>query len=155
MKVSVILTLATSLATALNTPSIAVQSHNGERTLQAADRPVDAPADYDTGLSAATVMRSTEGLLPLPANIQRRRESFQALRRLRRQTTTQDFYECANAVCLSFPSSFMHFHLLIPSPLLILSCLLPMLAFYPHAPASPSTIVSYKPHALLTTTPPE
>lgn len=115
MKFSVILSLAASLATALNTPSIAVQSYNGEHTLQAADRPVDAPADYGTGLSAATVMRSTEGLLPLPANIQRRRESVQALRRLRRQTTTQDFYECANAVCPSSPSSLILSHLRLTS----------------------------------------
>ncbi|KAK1751157.1 hypothetical protein QBC47DRAFT_392344 [Echria macrotheca] len=97
MKYSLILSLA-GLATALNTPSIAVSGVSGKHVSRAPERPAGAPEGYEMYVAVPTEYRSADGLLPLPDNIQRRYESLQALRRLRRQASAQDFYECANAV---------------------------------------------------------
>jgi len=107
MKFSLVLSLAAGLAAAsFRKRSVGVQSFDGEYTLRAADKPANAPDGYETGIlfTSSEQKRSTETLYIVPASVERRRESVQALRRLRRQYSPNDFFECANAVRLS-PSS--------------------------------------------------
>ncbi len=83
--------------------STAVQSFDGDFIPRAANKPVNAPAGYETSLISATAAkRSTDALEIVPANVERRRASVQALRRLRRQVQPSDFFECQDSVCLPF-----------------------------------------------------
>ena len=78
--------------------SIAVESFDGELTVRAAGIPAGAPAGYSTSVHFVDrrSLTGTENLQALPANVQRRYESVQAMRRLRRLAAS-DFFECANA----------------------------------------------------------
>lgn len=106
MKLSLVLSLVAGLATALETNGpegryrkrgLAVKKVTGEFLPRAASKPANAPAGYETFVSLATEKRSTAGLAPVPADVERRRESVLALRRLRRQVKASDFYECYDA----------------------------------------------------------
>lgn len=77
---------------------------SGVATSRAPNKPRNAPADYKTGTGKATQRRNKAALKKLPADyidpgMRRRWESWQTLRRLRRQAANaNDFYECYNAV---------------------------------------------------------
>ncbi len=117
MKVLILLTLLVSLAFAVELAQLEdrarrphKRSHRpkkfagGAFTFRAAKRPSDAPAEYKVGTDKPSRKQSKAGLQKLPAELidaetRRRRDSLQALRVLRRQSTAQDYYECQSAVC--------------------------------------------------------
>jgi len=121
MKFYIVLALLTGLAVALEPVSPAFEvrqtkrprkpthrpaTFSGSAIQRAPGRPAGAPATYNTSLGRATVKMSTVNLKPVPKEyidkpvIKRRRDSFIALQKLRRQFNAADFFECRNAVCL-------------------------------------------------------
>ncbi|KAM7205862.1 hypothetical protein V8F33_000692 [Rhypophila sp. PSN 637] len=74
----------------------------GVTTARAPNKPRNAPSDYKTGTGRASSKRNKSALKKLPADyidagMRRRWESWQTLRRLRRQAANaNDFYECYN-----------------------------------------------------------
>jgi len=107
MKFTLVLSLAAGLAAAsFRKRSIGVQSFDGDYSFHAADKPANAPEGYETSILFLDnlVKRSAVALDIVPASLERRYESLQALRRLeRKQASTNDFFECANAVRPSLP----------------------------------------------------
>jgi len=76
----------------------------GVATARAPNRPRNAPSDFKTGTGRASVKRNKAALKRVPAEhidpgMRRRQESYETLRRLRRQAANaNDFYECSNTV---------------------------------------------------------
>jgi hypothetical protein len=105
MKFSLVLSLAAGVSAAsFRKRSIGVQAFDGEYSFHAASIPANAPEGYETSIAFLDNLakRSTEAMEIVPANLERRYESIQALRRLqRKQYSPNDFFECANAVRLS------------------------------------------------------
>jgi len=100
MKLSLILSIATLATASILKRSIGVQSFDGEYSFHAASIPPNAPEGYETSIVFLDniIKRSATALDIIPANLERRYESLQALRRLqRRQSSTNDFFECANS----------------------------------------------------------
>ncbi|KAK0614362.1 hypothetical protein B0T14DRAFT_570304 [Immersiella caudata] len=101
MKFSLVLSLAIGVSAAsFRTRSIGVQAFDGEYSFHAADIPYNAPEGYETSVAFLDNLakRSTEAMEVVPAGLERRYESVQALRRLqRKQYSPNDFFECANA----------------------------------------------------------
>ncbi|KAJ4388311.1 hypothetical protein N0V85_007691, partial [Neurospora sp. IMI 360204] len=67
-----------------------------------ASKPANGPAEFKTSTDKATLQRSTVTLKKLPdqyidAGLSKRRESFAALKQLRRQVSAADFFECYNS----------------------------------------------------------
>jgi len=101
MKFSLVLSLAIGVSAAsFRKRSIGVQVFDGEYSFHAAGIPPNAPEGYETSIAflGNLAKRSTEAMEIVPAGLERRYESAQALRRLqRKQYSPNDFFECANA----------------------------------------------------------
>lgn len=72
-------------------------------TLRAPNRPPKCPAEYKTATGKPSRRGSKAALKRVPPEfvdpgLRRRRESAEALQRLRRQATASDFFECTNPV---------------------------------------------------------
>ncbi|KAK3396808.1 hypothetical protein B0T20DRAFT_500225 [Sordaria brevicollis] len=111
MKLILLLTFLIGLATAgetINLDDRAVklprkQTYRpGAISVHPASRPADAPAEYITSTDKTTLVRPAVGLEKLPKQyvddgLSKRRESFQAVKRLRQRQSAADFFECYNS----------------------------------------------------------
>lgn len=75
----------------------------------------DGPAEYTTSTGKATLVRPAVTLKKLPDQyidngLPKRRESFEALKQLRRQVSAADFFECYNSVSFLSSLRFHHFN---------------------------------------------
>lgn len=91
---------------------------DSEYAVHPASKPADAPAGYTTSTDKTTLVRPAVALQKLPkqyidAGLSKRRESFQALKRLRQRQSAADFFECYNSVRLP---------LFTCAPVLVLHC---------------------------------
>ncbi|KXX82002.1 hypothetical protein MMYC01_201503 [Madurella mycetomatis] len=74
---------------------------SGAATLRAANRPNDAPSEYETSIGQVARRHSKAAFKRVPPAFidpsqLRRRESVDVLRKLRRQVLVSDFFECTN-----------------------------------------------------------
>lgn len=95
-------------------------------------RSENGPAEYKTSTDKTTLVRPAVTLKKLPdqyidAGLSKRRESFQALKQLRRQVSAADFFECYNSVRLTSIQSSGFSSL--PSPSLLLCSRVPRTPF--------------------------
>jgi hypothetical protein len=111
MKLSLALSVLVGLAAAaepgmrsFRKRSITVEPFSGKLTLRAAEIPADAPAGYSAAIHYINKRSLTDAtnLQAVPADVKRRQDGAQALRRLRRleASAANDFFECAAAVRL-------------------------------------------------------
>lgn len=79
------------------------RSFSGSPALRMPTRAANAPSDYEVTVTTATRPQSKEALKRIPAEfmhpaMRQRRESFEILRKMRRQALVSDFFECTNPV---------------------------------------------------------
>ena len=79
---------------------------DGDHVSYPSSKRADAPAEFKTSTEKTTLQRPAVSLKKLPeqyvdAGLSKRRESFKAVKQLRRQVSASDFFECYNTVRFS------------------------------------------------------